>query len=236
MPTYSFNSYSLPLVESVAAPMPGRIAQADTPGRAGGYQGKRRTGSRSITVTGTLAADSYADLLDAWSDLCAAHDVEDAAHLVIRDGWYLLAQPETVADSERDTSHLKYDITYRCSDPFFRSTTLTSQTLSTSSSTTFTATGNVAALPAISLTFSGGSGSATITNTTTGETCTISPDTTGTYIIDCEGESVTLSSADKSACFAGQFLTIAPGSNTIAVSATGGTLTAASLTYRGRAL
>lgn len=238
MPTYSFAGTPLPLVESVAAPYASRIGTASTPGRPGSYLGKQYAESRKITVSGVLIAASYEALQTGWSDLQSVHDVSTPQRLLIRDGWYYLANVESISDDDREATYIRYSATYVLADPYAFSTTLSTPSIATSGGT-FTVGGNRLAKPAISLAVSAApaDSSIVITNTTTSQSCTITPNVTGTYVIDSLAEAVTMSSTDKMAAFSGSFLLLTVGSNTLTISTTGdATLSAASLSYRARAI
>jgi phage-related protein len=238
MPSYSFAGTPLPLVESVAAPYAGRVGSASTPGRAGNYTGKQFASERRISVSGTLVAASYDALQTAWSAMQSVHDVSTPQQLVLRDGWYYLATVESISDDEREIGHIRYSATYSCADPYAFSTTLSAPSISTSGGT-FSVGGNRPAKPSLSITVSAApaSSSIVITNTTTGTSCTISPNATGTYVLNSLSETVTMNSLNKMAAFSGSFLSLPPGSNTLTISTSGGaTVSAASISYRARAI
>ena len=236
---YQFNGVILPYVATVAAPYSARIGSADTPGRSGGYPGSQFAAVRKISLTGTVTASSYAALDAAFSDLCAAHDVSAPAPLICRaDGFYYLATVESFADSERDVSSIKYDSTYQCADPIAFSSTLYAPSLTTTGGT-FTVLGNKPALSALTLTVSAAPTSSyvSVTNSTTGESFILFPDAAGAFVIDSLAEKVTVGTTDKIACFQGRFISLKPGSNTLTIAVSGGaTVSAASISYRARAI
>lgn len=237
--TYSFNSTPLPNVAVVVAPLAGRIATADTPSRSGGYAGRRYSGTRGVTVTGVLTVGVGQSIDDAWSSLCAAHDVLVPSQLIIRDGWYLLALPENLSESDRSTASLSYEATYRAFSPYFLCTTPSAPAISTTGGS-FTVGGSAPARPILTLLVNAvATGNAiTVVNTTTGETLVLAPDAAGTWNIDCLAEAITLGGADRTDAMQGQYLSLAPNvSNTLSIACTGGaSLSAASISFRARSV
>ena len=233
---YSFDGYTLPYVESVIAPLSSRIPSADTPARPGTYQGRRQAGARTVTVVGTLTAASYVDLRAAWSDLQAAHDVPDARHLVIRDGWFVYALPDSVTESDVSATNLHYQADYKLSDPYSYSNTLSTQTLNVNGTTVVAVGGNKAALPTVSVVVATAppGGSVLIWNQTNGEKATLYPSPAQQYRFNSRTEKMELGLMYE---FTGQFISLAPGNNTISVTASGGTvITSASISWRNRSL
>lgn len=233
---YSFNGFELPLVESFSAPMASRIATAETPARAGQYQGRRQAASRTITVIGTLTANSFTDLQTAWSNFQAAHDVSSPKALSIREGFYFYAIPDAVSESDVQPASLHYQVDYKIADPFAYSYAVNTETLNINGTTVVTAGGNKFALPTISFVVgvAPSGGSIVVWNQTTGEKATIRPSAAQQYRFNCRTEKMELGLMSE---FSGQFPSLAVGANTISVTAAGGTtLVSASISWRNRSL
>jgi phage-related protein len=236
---YSFGGVTLPNVSICAAPMPSKAPGNAAPGYSGSYGGFQRPNERKVTLSGNLIVrTSFSDLLDAWSSLSAAHDTGVPVQLCIRDNWYLWAVCESITDSERGVDHIGYQAQYAARDPYYYSATASTPALTTGGGT-FTVGGNKAALPTLTLTVSAApaGGTITVANSATGESFVLSPNSALAYVLDSRLETVTMSGVDATGQFAGQFLTLAVGSNTLTITTAGGaTLSAASITFNGRSL
>ena len=240
---YSFNGTVLPYVATAAAALANRVTGADTPARPGGYAGQQRPAARKVALSGTLTGlATYDALLDAWSNLCAAQNTTTPAKLYLRTGWYLWALCESFTDGERGVDHIKWDGSYKASDPFYYSDTVVAPVLG-STGGTFVVGGNQSAMPLLQITCapaSGGGGNVTITNTATGETCVLLPTASTTYYLDSRQETVStggFGAVDATGNFAGPFISLAVGANTITVTPGGGaTVSAVALSYSPRSL
>lgn len=243
MSIVSFGGVVLPLVTAVQAALPGRIGAAATPGRSGGYVSRRYNDARTVTVSGVLngaPGQSYDDIFAAWSALSTnlANACKSAEGLLyIRPGYSLSAYLETISDTGHNAFYINYEATFKASDPYYYSDTANTITVALSGTTTLTNGDLAVALPAFTVTTTG-AGSATLSNTATGEafTLVVSDAGGGTYTVDARTETVTVfTGADKMAGFSGRFVTLAPGANVITVTTTGA-VSGIAATFRGRQL
>ena len=214
MATYKFgnSNYILPFVEQVSVGSSGRVGSASTPARAGAYAGKRYQDVRQVKIGGTLIGDTFADLQDKWSTLCAAHAVMVPAPLFAgRDDWFLWAVAENINDTERGIEHIAWEIEYTCHDPYWYSLSEQAYSITNPANFSVSTNGNANALPRFTITISAApaGGSVTLTNLTTAESFTLTPTTTGQLIVDSRLETCTDAAGnDRMSVFSGRFVSL----------------------------
>ena len=156
--------------------------------------------------------------------------------LVVRDNWFYYAIPDAVSESDVQPASLHYQCDYKLGDPFSYSTTVNTESLAVGSTVGVTAGGTRPAVPTLTVVVSAApaGGQIYIHNVTTDETCYLYPTITGTYVINSRTESFPQGGFDA---FAGQFLSLAVGSNPISVlTSSGATVSSATISWRNRSL
>ena len=155
------------------------------------------------------------------------------------DRLYQGCQVSSFEETYGDTAFGRYaDISFDIltGDPFQYAAVPTSVT-STSGSLVATSAGNAYALPQIALTVGAtGTLSATLTNTTTGEVCTLMGAVTSGQVItiDSLAQAVTIAGVDKIALFDGLFPRLLVGANTLVLAVTSGTISSITATWQDR--
>ncbi len=96
-----------------------------------------------------------------------------------------------------------------------------------------TTAGNGPADPTFSLTVTASGGSLELYDGA-GQACFLSPDATGTYLIDTFHETVTLGGMDKMFCFDGDFVRLLPGANALTLTPSGGAAATWSVAWQDR--
>lgn len=219
-------------LRSISRPLTARLRTADTPGMNRVYTAGGLLAPATFSIEGLIVGTSASNYRDRTDTFLAAHSpgrTDSAGNLrkfYPHADRFRYAEVRAVNKLEDDSTHRYYNefaVEFYCADPLLYAETATS-TSSLSGGGTITNSGQ-AATRHVTLTLAVGSigtnGTIILTNTTTGEVMTITPDATGTFTIDCYAETISRSSAYRPATFSGEWLSLAPGSNTLTVSTTG---------------
>lgn len=238
----AFGSYAFPgTMRPNGGDGPVDLAEQERPRADGSVTQAGRRKSRLVTVRGSITAadpDSLQEAFDAMRSACAPGTPGQL--WLGRDDRYANAQVETWSDDTEDGMYfgvvVNVSIGFRMADPFWYGASAMTTTLDVTGGTV-TAGANAPASPAWSMTIgSGGTGAVTLSNTTTGETATLS----GTFApgdaiaIDRQAYTVTLNGVAAFGLLGGRIPSLAAGANTIAASATVVTLSALSCAYTAR--
>jgi hypothetical protein len=236
---YTFPSGEITTVQA----SPEYKERVSTPaGKGGRYSAGSLFVCLHLQVEGNVVGSDTTDpatTRSAWDNIAALFAPGLAKQLFIDSDRYCNAEPTSFAEAKAWNAQTAryYSATLTANDdpPWF-STTTTSQTLATSGATTFSALGTGPADPVITLVVSAAPAGSLITITdASGNECAISPDSTGTFILDSYADTILKSGVDKYALLTGELLRLLAGSNTLTISLSGGaTLSAASLTYQAR--
>ena len=239
---YQFGSYTYPKCTITMMPKDLDIVErrGETPGRHGDYSQGGLRAPRNLRFSGMLLAAAGDEIEDLWDDFLAAHEPGQFLPLFYgRADRYYLAEVNGLKEVRPGelVAARAFDVSFKVATPF--ELAATESTADMTSGATVTDAGKQPAPAKIELVLSaggGGTGLVTITNTTTGKSCTLKPGTNLTPTIYSETEQVATSAGvDITHIFAGTWPTLAPGSNTLTIAATGGAvLTSADIFWRGR--
>jgi phage-related protein len=217
------------------------LAEQERPRADGSITQTGRRKSRLVTIRGSITA-ADPDTLQATSDaMRAAIAPGNPGQLWLgRDDRYANAQVETWSDDTEDGMYfgvvVNISIGFRLADPFWYAASATTDALATAGGTVTTGA-NAPASPAWSVTIgTGGTGTVTLTNSTTGETAMLSGTFTAgdVIVIDRSAYTVTLNGASAFGLLSGRIPSLAAGANTITASASTVTISALSTTYIAR--
>ena len=241
-----FGSYTLPATFAPRSDNRQAIAQASQlPRMDGGTVSTRRLTPKSMSVQGGISSSFGNSAIQTQVDtmLTSLQGIQDL-YLLRDDRYYrnaTMANYSVDYDQNSVTRYAMMNLEFRTGDPFQYSTTLTSAAAGATAvspiNKTLTPTGNAPSLPKFTITATSATSVAiTLTNSTTGETCTL----TGTVplssdiVVDSLLKTVTISGVDYMSLFEGVFPTLAVGSNSVVVSWTGGGSYAVASEYRNR--
>jgi phage-related protein len=182
--------------------------------------------ARKFSLSGLLKGTSADDLRQKWDAFRQAHRPRSPSKFYLhsdRYRWAEVAGIGKVEMGETAKAWLEWSVEFVAADPYDYAETATSTT-GLSGGGTVTTAGDSTSLPIFTMVVSsiGTDGTITIGNSTTGESFVLAPCATGTVTIDSRLQTVVRSSVDVTHEMNGQFLTLAPGANTITVSTSGG--------------
>lgn len=216
----------------IGRPLIARLRTADTPGMNRGYSAGGLLSPATFSIEGIIKGTSATNYRDRTDTFLAAHApgrTDTAGNLrkfYPHSDRFRYAEVRAVNKLDDESTHRfwgDFDVEFYSADPLLYAETATS-TSSLAAGGTITNSGQ-AATRHVTLTLAVGSigtnGTIILTNTTTGEVMTITPDATGTFTIDCYAETVSRSSAYRPATFSGEWISLNPGANTLTVSTTG---------------
>lgn len=237
-----FGSFDFPgTIRPNGTDAPVDLGEQERPRGDGSVTQPGRRKSRSVTLRGSITATSADNLQAVYDGMRAACSIGVKGALWFgRDDRYANAQVESWTDDTEDGMLygvvVNIQVGFRLADPWWYATSATTATLTTSGGTV-TPGGNGPAAPAWSITIgTGGTGTVTLTNSTTGEAATL----TGTFIsgdiivIDRANYTVSINGVAAFGLLGGRIPTLAAGANTIAASATTVTISALSCVFTAR--
>ena len=237
-----FGSYDFPgTMRPNGGDAPVDLAEQERPRADGSITQTGRRKSRSITLRGSITAGDADALQVIYDAMRAACSIGTVASLWFgRDDRYAKAQVESWTDDTEDGMFygvvVNISIAFRLADPWWYATAATTTALTTTGGTV-TPGGNGPASPAWTVTIgTGGTGTVTLTNSTTGETATLSGTFAGgdVIVIDRAAYTVTLNGVAAFGLLGGRIPSLAAGANTIAASASTVTISALSCAYTAR--
>lgn len=217
------------------------LAEQERPRGDGSITQTGRRKSRTVTLRGAITAADADTLQGIFDDMRAACSIGVKGALWFgRDDRFANAQVETWTDDTQDGLLwgvvCNIAIGFRIADPYWYATSPTTTALTTAGGT-ITPGANAPAAPVWSITIgTGGTGTITLTNSTTGEAATI----TGTFtaadviVIDRAAYTVSLNGVPTFGLLNGRIPTLAADLNVISASATTVTISALSCTYTAR--
>lgn len=239
---YQFGDYTYPKCTITAMPKDLDITErrGETPGTHGDYSQGGLRAARNLRFSGTLIARAGDEIEDLWDDFLAAHEPGTPKALYYgRADRYYLAEVNGIKEVRVGelVAARAFEVSFKAAKPFELAATESAVDMTTGA--TVTNAGKQPTPPNIALVLSaggGGTGLVTITNTTTGKSCTVKPGTHLTPTIWAEREQVgDGAGGDLTYLFAGTWPLLVPGNNTLTIAATGGaTLTSAWIYWRGR--
>ncbi len=193
-------------------------------------------------LTGANGAQDAASLRAALDLFLAAHQAGPAQQLAIDNDRYINAQVETFEDDFDGLSH-HIALTFLCFDPFWYSTTTTTEALTVGGTTVITTGGTVYSLPVVTLVATAAGGIVTLANAQDA-TLTFSPPAAGTFTLDCLQETITdAGGTDQTAYFTGDLIRLIAGqlasggtaTNSLTLTTAGGAaLSSASISWADR--
>lgn len=247
MSQYFFNGIELPNVTGVAAPIPVRVARADTPMRHGGYVGRRFLATRSINVQGVFlptVGQTFEEMELSYAGFSTSLVAAGLARLFLRRNWFYTAIIENVNESERNIGSIEYDIQFYLADPrqyklgtdpLGANDTLTTQLITFGS--LFTVAGAIRTPIELRLTAAPGH-AATLVMTpnysspvSIGAPLTWTPAADGLVTVDMENQRAYRGATDVTSEFDGNFFDITPLS-AMTITGTGTTGMSMELSYR----
>ncbi|BDI27982.1 hypothetical protein CCAX7_000330 [Capsulimonas corticalis] len=237
-----YGGYTFPgTMRPAGGEAPADLAEQERPRADGSSTQIARQKSRILTIRGEITAadaDSLNVIYEAMRAACAPGQVAALYHG--RDDRYVMAQAEGWTTDYSDG--MLYGvvtaiaITFRAKDPAWFDATATTPTLSSAGGTIVNA-GTAPSKPVWTITIgTGGTGSVTLTNSTTGETATI----IGTFtsgdviVIDRAAYTVKLNGVANFGLLTGRIPEIGVGSNTIAPSASTVSIASLACSYTAR--
>lgn len=244
-----FGSYQLPPTFYVSSAESNRIVPSAKLPRADGsrilvgYLDAKKITVRGAVVCASLSTGGGAPVRTQLDSLKAALASGPANFTTATDRYWRNCQVSEYSDGYEATEFSRIatvQFTVLSPDPWsYEVATQTPSRAITASGQTLAATnnGNAYAFPLFSVTVGAtGTLSATITNSTTGESFTLNGAVTAgdVFVIDCLNQSVTRAGIDVTAYFDGYFLRLLPGANTITVAYTSSTLTNLALNWNNR--
>lgn len=213
------------------------LAEVELPRRAGAASQVGRMQPVTINVRGSLSSDTPSDLLALWGTVKANLITGYEKLFAGRDDRYFIAQVESITDSSKDGraygTMMDVAITFKADDPFAYDVA----GIQTYNFPDPIGAGTVPndgtadeTLPVWTISgISAGAGTVTLTNVTTGESCTLSGTfAVGDTIVLNRGWDATLgrdytvkwNGTDQFGLLSGQIPMLVPGANEIAVSST----------------
>lgn len=235
-----FGSYDLPQTLRPAGVSGDRdLGQVERPRADGALLQVGRKRARRWRVVGDLTATTPDGLDTLHQELCAALFAGPASLYFGRDDRFVPhAQLESFATDYEEGrlygSLASYVLTFTAPDPF---EVAAQQSVALSTSGTMTPQGNAPALPTWRvLIASTASGSFTLTNTTTGESCTVAGSFTSGDQVDLirDGYEVAKNSVSAFGLLTGKIPRLVPGSNGYSISSSGISLTSLTCLYYPR--
>ena len=217
-----------------------RIPSADAIGTDGEYQEDSFADPRTVWLSGMIISTSADALRTSWQTFAKAFAKGTAGQLYKSSDRYINGRVFSLhRDMDEGLNYVNWSLVIRAYDPWWYDSSISTNSLSLSGSVSIAAGGTYPALPIISIQVTVvGPGTFTITNGTTGQAFTITPNVIGLYQIDCSAGTVTVNgSTDGISLFSGSFwdMGFLPDAQTITTSTTGGcTMSAASLLWRRR--
>lgn len=215
-------------VEEISDSVAVKVRESATPARDGSYSAGGLAGPRRFTMRCVLSASTADSLRTTFRTVAALFRPGSARKFYKHSDEYVWAEPEGITEIKygaMQRAWMRFQVGFFCADPYIYSNSETTQA-SLAAGGTINNGGSVSALPTFTLVIDdiGSDGTVTLENETTGESFTITPAGTGTYIINTRDETITKSSADMTTevSIDSRFLTLAAGSNTLTVSTTGG--------------
>lgn len=230
--SYVYGSVSGLYVTSRSDSMGAKLRTADTPGQDQIYAADSKLAPRRFALKGVLVKDTADNLRTAWDAFRAAHAPGAAAYFYPHSDRYRVAQCESITDAVfdgRGRHRIDWAVDFFCADPLEYAVSSTSTT-GLAAGGTINNAGNRATKPTLTIVVSstGSSGYINLTNSTTSKLIQLVPGATGTITLNAYAETVTRGGASVISEMNGEFWTLAPGNNTLAV-ATFNSLTVSSI-------
>lgn len=222
-----------------------RTLIGDTPGRHGKFRDGGFVDQRRVTAKGRLfALNGDSDSLrDAVAAFRWAHSPSPLPKkLYLQQDRYVNADVEQVSNMEwrKPLSEIEYSVSFVCANPFVYSEATFTHSFgfalgATTANETIATGGTWDSAPSISfdVTAAPVGSSITIANTSTAQTFVYKPTTIGVHIADTEIEKVSRGGVDSMSGMTGEFLLLAPGNNSMAVTLAGG-ITVGTITFTWR--
>lgn len=226
MSQYKFNGVEIPEVFGVAAPMPARIGEADTPMRHGGFSGRQFMDARQITVQGVWLASpgqAFMDMEVAFAAYCSSLLNCGTQRLYLRDNWFYNAVCKNAVDSDRESGSIQFDLTFKLADPrSYREVpsggmTDAAAAAAITSGTTFDLGGDMNPPYSLSLVLTGATADYLTLTSITGESFAVKPTDAGTLIASSNVQGLSRSGFDATSELAGSIFNLAPTGNKITV-------------------
>ncbi len=237
--TVTFNGHDLTSEFVASRPriqgMPVDIGSVEVPGMDGSLFTGARLGPKTIGITLTAKASTFADRRDALRKLFGYLRVDEPKALAFSfdNGLFYLAVPTTTGDIGFYRRHASIDVEFVAHDPAMYSAEVT-KTVPSGSSVTFTVDGNYPTRPTISASAAKrGSGGFWRLDKNSGEqkfTVTLPNNNTTVIAADCGSRVLTVAGNVSMLDPSSDWLVLKPGRNTIAMTGTG----AATIKYRER--
>lgn len=224
-----------------------KLVRADGANVIRGTHGPRRIVYRGALVRGPIKTSGLTSLRASFDALTAQFFSNDPLNLYTGESDRYLRNVECTHcnrsyEPNGYSRQWNVDVEFLTGDPFYYSTTTTSDawTVSTSGAThTITTTGNAYAQPVFSITV-GGSGAKTIaytlTNNTSGNAFTLAGNVTGgdVIVVDTLNRTVTIAGVDKISLFDGLWIELLSGANVLTETYGVATITSIATSYINR--